>query len=447
MKTEKIIDDRMIPNGVPGRFCDNANYALSWAYVPQMHLLIEFDGRLDSDRLRRALYLTLYAEPVLGCRFVPRWIKPYWARITGDDLGKSAFFREQTGDELILKNALEGFLVEPVNELRGPQVKALLLRGESEDRLVLKLNHQVVDAGGTKEFGYLLASFYRELGNNSHIRPLPNLGTRSMRQVYGRFSKRRLLSILFTYFREFLDSTVPYQSMSYPMGSDTSGRRIFVMKRLSSERVRSIKTYCAKMGATINDVMVTAMLRAYVRKTGWSGKGALRMVGTVDLRRYLPNQRAEALCNLSSFYFLDLGRDLGAHFDDTFSRVKGQIDGLKTDNLGLGFALGTYLLGLPYPFGLKMLLFREYFSRLAATGNIPPSMTNLGTIDDAALDFGSPPISAAEVLVPPCNPPFLVTGLSGYRGTLTLSLGFCESALPRGEVIGLFELVDQELPS
>ena len=211
--------------------------------------------------------------------------------------------------------------------------------------------------------------------------------------------------------------------------------------------MRPIKAYCAKMDATINDVMVAAMLRAYVRKTGWSGNGALRMVGTADLRRYLPNQRAQALCNLSSFYFIDLGRNLGALFDDTVSRVKGQIDGLKTDNLGLGFALGTYLLGLPYPFGLKTLLFREYFSKLAATGNIPPSMTNLGTIDNTALDFGSPPITAAEVLVPPCIPPFLVTGLSGYRETLTLSLGFCESALPRAEVIELFQVVDQELPS
>ncbi|HUT71988.1 MAG TPA: hypothetical protein VMW89_15065 [Desulfatiglandales bacterium] len=437
----------MIPNAISARFCDNANYALSWAYVPQIHLLMEFDGRLDSDRLKRALHLTLHAEPVLGCRFVPRWINPYWARIAMDELDNSTFFRELTGDELTLKNALEGFLVEPVNELRGPQVKALLLRGESGDRLVLKLNHQVVDAGGTKEFGYLLASLYRELGNNSDIRPSPNLGTRSMRQVYGRFSKRRLLSILLAYFKEFLDSSIPYRSMTYPVRSDATGRRTFVMKRLSGERVRPIKTYCAEMDATMNDVMVAAMLRAYVRKTGWSGNGALRMVGTVDLRRYLPNQRAQALCNLSSFYFIDLGRNLGALFDDTLSRVKGQIDGLKTDNLGLGFALGTHLLGLPYPFGLKILLFREYFSKLASTGNIPPSMTNLGTIDDTALDFGSPDITAAEVLVPPCNPPFLVTGLSGYRDTLTLSLGFCESALPIAEVIELFEVVDQELPS
>jgi NRPS condensation-like uncharacterized protein len=437
----------MIPNAISARFCDNANYALSWAYVPQIHLLMEFDGKLDSDRLKRALNLTLYAEPVLGCRFVPRWINPYWARINGDELGSSTFFRELTGDELTLQTGLEGFLVEPVNALRGPQVKVLLLRGESGDRLALKLNHQVVDAGGTKEFGYLLASLYRELGNNLDIRPSPNLGTRSMRQVYGRFSKRRLLTILLTYFKELLASSIPYRTITYPMRSDATGSHTFVMKRLSGKRVRSIKAYCAKMDATINDVMVASMLRAYVRKTGWSGNGVLRMVGTVDLRRYLPNQRAQALCNLSSFYFIDLGRSLGALFDDTVSRVKGQIDGLKTDNLGLSFALGTYLLGLPYPFGLKMLMFREYFSKLATTGNIPPSMTNLGTIDDTALDFGSPDITAAEVLVPPCNPPLLVTGLSGYKDTLTLSLGFCESALPRAEVIGLFEVLDQELPS
>ena len=217
----------MIPDSISARFCDNANYALSWAYVPQIHLLMEFDGRLDPDRLKRALHFSLHAEPVLGCRFVPRWINPYWARIAGDQLDTSVFFRVLTDDDLTLETALEGFLVEQINELQGPQVKALLLRGESRDRLALKLNHQVADAGGTKEFGYLLASLYRELGNNADIRPSPNLGTRSMRQVYGRFSKRRLFSILLTYFKEFLDSSIPYQSMAYPMKSDTNGRHTF----------------------------------------------------------------------------------------------------------------------------------------------------------------------------------------------------------------------------
>jgi len=437
----------MIPSSTSARFCDNGNYALSGVYVPQIHLLMEFDGGLDSDRLKRALRLTLYAEPVLGCRFVPRWINPYWARIADDQLDNSDFFRVFTGDHLTRETALNDFLVQPINELQGPQVKALLLRSEGGDRLVLKLNHQVVDAGGTKEFGYLLASLYRALGKNEDITPSPNLGTRSLRQVYGRFSKRRLLSILFTYFKDLIDSSIPYQSMVYPMKSAANGRHTFVMKRLSGERVGLIKAYCAQMDATINDVLVAAMLRSYARKTGWSGNGELRMVGTVDLRRYLPDQRAQALCNLSSFYFIDLGRSLGAQFDDTLSRVKEQIDGLKADHIGLSFALGTYLLALPYPFCFKKLLFREYFSKLATTGNIPPSMTNLGKIDDTALDFESPEITAAEVLVPPCNPPFLVTGLSGYRGTLTLSLGFRESALSRCEVTELFEVVDQELPS
>jgi NRPS condensation-like uncharacterized protein len=432
---------------IEARFLDNANYALSQAYVPQLHLFMGFDGRLDTERLRRCLRLTMAAEPVLGCRFVPHWISPYWTSIKLEDSENATLLREQTGSGQTLQKSLHRFLAEPMNELQGPQLKALLLRRKERDQLIVKLNHQVVDAGGTKDFGYLLASLYKKLASHPDYVPSPNVATRSLSQVYGQFSTKRLLRILGGFLVEFWNNMIPYRSINYPSGMAKVGDYGFVFKRFSEERVTLLKAYGAKINATINDLMVSALLRAYVRQSGWNkGKGALRMVGTVDLRRYLPNRRAKALSNLSSFYFLNLGHNLGKGFDETLLRVKNRMDTLKANDLGLNCAFGNYLFLWPYPFALKKLLLSRIFSTLAGTGNTPPSMTNLGPIDDKALDFGFPEVAAAEIWVPPCYPPLLVPGLSGYKDTLTLSVGFFESAIEKKKLEELFEMVDQELP-
>ncbi|MDY6989874.1 MAG: hypothetical protein SWQ30_17670 [Thermodesulfobacteriota bacterium] len=431
---------------IQARFLDNANYALSRVYVPQLHLLVEFDGQLDATRLKKALRLTMVAEPVLGCRFVPRCITPHWAGSPRETATSPPLLREKAADEQTLQRCLDRFLREPVLALQGPQLKALLLRSKEGDRLIVKLNHQVVDAGGAKDFGYLLASLYRRSdGHPDHVPPA-NSGTRSLRQVYGRFPKTRLLKILCRFFMEFVHNMIPYKSITYPSGMAEVGDYTFAFKRFSRERVTALKAYGKKMSATVNDLMVTALLRAYVRQCKWNGNGALRMVGTVDLRRYVPNGRAKALCNLSSFYFLHLGHHLGNGFDDTLRRVKNRMDVLKAADLGLSFALGNYLFLLPYPFVLKAFISSNTFSRLAKTGNMPPSMTNLGPIDDKALDFGSPGVTGAEIWPPPCYPPLLVPGLSGFRDTLTLSVGFFESAIEKKNLEELFDMVDQELP-
>jgi len=434
------------PGYIQARFLDNANYALSKAYVPQIHLFMEFDGQLDATRLKRALGLTMVSEPVLGCRFVPHWITPYWAGSPWETSTNPALLREQTADEQTPQGFLDPFLRESIHARQGPQLRALLLRGREKDRLIVKLNHQVVDAGGTKDFGYLLASLYKRLGSHPDYVPPANLGTRSLRQVYGRFSKTRLLRILCRFFVEFSHNMIPYKSINYPSGMTKAGDYTFIFKRFSEERVTALKAYGTKMRATVNDLMVTALLRAYVRQCKWNGNGALRMVGTVDLRRYMPNGRARALCNLSSFYPLNLGHHLGKGFDDTLLQVKSHMDALKAADLGLSFALGNYLFLLPYPFVLKAFISSNTFSRLARTGNMPPSMTNLGSIDDKALDFGSPGVITAEIWVPPCYPPLLVPGLSGYRNTLTLSVGFFESAILKKNLEKLFDMVDQEFP-
>jgi NRPS condensation-like uncharacterized protein len=422
-----------IPHRFPARTADQGIDILSEFFVPRIQLLIDFDGPLDPDRLSEALRLSLDAEPVMGCRFVPRWIRPYWERL------------EKVDPAQLLKTGQtpEEFLGADFDETQHPQLQALLTR---DNRLLLKVNHQVADAGGVKELGYLVARIYRKLKDDPSYRPTPNLGSRSLKQVYRRFVPRRFFGLLGRVFRELWGNMRPLKNMTWPSGLLKHGTPVYVFKHIAKERLDSARARFREHGPTLNDLMVTAFLRALASHTGWNNNVALRLTGTVDLRRYLPERRGAAICNLSSFYFLNLGHDLGAGFTDTLALVKKQIDRLKTDFFGLGFVFGGYLSSLPYPFCLSKLLLRKLFSRLQRKGNFPPALTNMGVIDDRLLDFGSPRVARAMLTTPVNRPPTMSCGLTGFRDSLSFSIGIYESAVPRAEIKDFFNLIDHELP-
>jgi len=80
--------------------------------------------------------------------------------------------------------------------------------------------------------------------------------------------------------------------------------------------------------------------------------------------------------------------------------------------------------------------------------NVPfftfPIFTNLGPIEESRLVFDKKPINA-WVIVPTGNPPFLGVGMSGYKGTLTLSAGTFKNT--RDTVENMFDIMLKELPS
>ena len=129
-----------IPRRLPSRFIDEFIHITTPFFVPQIQLLVDVDGRLDPARLAGALRLCLDAEPVLGCRYVPRWIRPYWERLSAQALDGAELLREEHtgGDDR--STALERFLVEPLSGTDGPQLRALLVHDEAGDQLVLKVS-------------------------------------------------------------------------------------------------------------------------------------------------------------------------------------------------------------------------------------------------------------------------------------------------------------------
>ncbi len=428
-------------------FEDTVQHASSRAYVLQLHLVLDFDRRLVVPHVRGALRLILDREPVFGSRFVCHWFRPCWQRMDREILEAAPLLQEISGDRTALARAREDFLTDSLEAESGPQLRGILLHRADGDTLIIKVNHQVVDAGGTKELGYLFAEIYRNLEKNGNYQLGPNPGSRSLWQVYGQLGWRRLIRLFPDFFRETRRLILPFQTLSFPSGTCREGRWRFCILRFEADRVKILRSFCRKRQATLNDLLVAAFLRAVAEITGWQQDRTLRLVTTVDLRRYLPERKAAALCNLSGFFFPNLGQDLGADLDQTLQRVKQHIDAHKKGDIGLSVMFVDRLLYLPLPYIALRGLMNRIMNAIANTGNLVPVLTNLGPIDEESLDIGGVRPVAAEVLAPPIVPPFFGLGLSGYRGSLTLSCAIYPSAIPLEQIQTLFAVMDRILPS
>ncbi|MDP8223375.1 MAG: hypothetical protein P9L99_08455 [Candidatus Lernaella stagnicola] len=433
-------------NSIPQRLRvegpDAWNYSMDGIFVAQIHLLVEFAGALDHDRLRRAARLAMDAEPVLGCRFVRRWAFPYWGRLPDAVLDRGDWLRESRDE-----TDIDSFLAEPLVAETGPQIRVLHVALPAGDRLAIKVNHAMADAGGTKEVGYRIADIYRRLGDEPDYRPPINRGSRGLWQVVKLFAPWRLPGIFAQFVRDVRRSNKPFATVQFPAGTESGEHYRFVFHRFGPERLRALRTYAKQVDATLNDMVVAAMFRALVREAGNPNGAMLRLACTADLRRYMPGGRGEGICNISGFFWPQLPTGVGADFAETLRRVKADVDEVKKHYLGLSFvAIGTAL-AAPYPFGIKFWMNRKIFSHLVRSENMCPVLTNLGPIEEAALEFGSPKVRGAELVVPAARPPGLAVGLSGYGDSMTLTVGCFAPGFPPERAVAIFAAVDEELPT
>ncbi|MFH1887268.1 MAG: hypothetical protein ABIM40_11295 [Pseudomonadota bacterium] len=435
---------RPVASRIPCAFFDAYMEIFATLIICEIHLVLEWKSGLDPERLGRALCLVLDAEPVLGCRFVPRWAKPYWERL--GPVGPDRVLEHRQAPEKDPEAPAREFFATELDPAAGPQIRALLLSGPEGDRLLLKINHQVADAAGVKQLTSRLSHIYQRLEIDPGYRPSPNLGPRGLDQIFRPLLPGKAPRLLRLFKREAKNLTDPLETTVFPAGREKKGPFRVVLHELSARRMEEALRYGSSRGATLNDLLVTAYARALARQLDWKGEHPLRVAGTVDLRRYLEGRETPGLCNLSSLYAVNLEKDPGRDFGETLSRVKGILDQAKKNYIGLPLLFGGAASIWPMPFGLKRALIPKLILAGSRRNNHPPAFTNMGALDPELLSFGKPDLEGARLLVPASRPPFFVMGVSGFSGGLSLSAGVFESSIPASRVEELFSLMDQELP-
>lgn len=427
--------DRNIPHRIRSQYTDRLVSFFRYVGDMMIQLEMEFAQQLDTERLAKAVNLTLDAEPVLGCRFVLRWWRPYWERL--DESEREAFLLARDGGEY------EAFKASSIDVCSGPQVKACLWHSPAGDRLLIKVAHEAADAGGVKEIAAAISSIYSRLADEPDYRPEPNLrGSRSLWQIMRHVPWYAYPRIYLNFLREY------WASMMLPITHTLSiedGRRApltFIYRHLPIEGVSRLAQYGRTQNATLNDVVLAAFFRALVN-LGKGGRAQLRLNTTVDFRRYLPGGRGEGICNLSATEAICLDNGLGDDFNSTLTRISTITKHRKASWIGLNDYVGLVPFHSALPYALLKILLRKVMQLGLEKQNTPNELTNMGLISTESVTFKAKPVNA-YLLPPPLYPPMFLAGLSGYAETLTLSASVYPSQKDITE--RFFDAVLAELP-
>lgn len=442
MKAEngKIPDS---PDVLPANGHDIYNYVARYG-TGNFHCqaILKLDGKLDFDKLKKAVRLTFDAEPVLGSRFV-EGDPPYWKRMKNIDKVKFCTL-EETED---VDAAVQRFMESPLDMDRDAKIKARLIRSEAGDTLAIKANHACCDGTGIKEYVKLLSDTYSRILTDDKYAPTP--------KKRGRGDQDRLFSSLGITDPDALfipgsDVTIP--TWAFPWTQGTSNVTRIVTCRLQPVQMDMISGYAKSRNVTINDLIITAYCRAML-EMGQPVYGVPMGINvTVDLRRYLPDKKTEAIRNLSGSSNIWLSMVENEAFGDTLSRVAFLTNEMKRGFPGLQSAIGLER--------LEKISFSETLAYYQATSrvgrNMPdcpafygnrcvPALSNLGVLSNELIRFGDASAVDYYIIPPVVSAPGILLVAGTYNGTMTLGAGFFENTVPHEEMKKLVNNIREEL--
>jgi NRPS condensation-like uncharacterized protein len=427
-----------MPKRFPTRSADRALAGMLGPVTCVIQLEMGFDYKLDEKRLERAVSLLTEKVPLLGCCFVPKLFRPYFKRLEIEDFK----LFHMTSD----KTEFEDFKNERMDFFNGPQIETCLYRYDSKDRFLIKVSHLVCDAAGVKEIAGELSKIFNRLKDDPNFKPEPDIEDyRGFWQIVRQVPWYAIPRIIYNYMCEIYRAKFPGQSHVVPIQKVFGDKIQLFTKHINETQFACLNTYAKEKHTTINDVLVTAIIRA-LSKTGTLKPGkALRLGMAVDLRRYLPEKKARSIANFSSLELFNYGENVEKDFESTLIRVAQKTNKRKSSWLGLSAFVSTYPMLWSLPFFILKVAGSKGWEMKSSSPNSFDWLTNMGVIQKEKVNFDGEP-SSAWLLVPGCVLPMLFFGCSGYNETLTLSWSIGPDEMNERVTQSFFDLVVSELP-
>ncbi len=409
----------------------------------QIQAVMKLDGRLDFDKLKRAVRLSVEAEPVLKCRFMEA-VHPYWEPL--ENIGVVNFCSLQETDDI--ETAVQDFIESTVNMDKDPMLQVKLLRPEQNDVLIIRINHSCCDGAGVKEYIQLLADIYNTIDkeDGTYI-PVPRFGGRKDQDRLFEELGITNLDSLFIPGSDILQPTWPFPWE--PCGSNTAC--ISVCKSPAGF-LDKLKEFAKNKDASINDLILTACYRTMLDKEKPVYGIPMEIPITVDLRRYLPDHKANAIRNFSGSVNTKLDMILEEPFAETVERVTNMMKEIKANYPGLQSALGlervekiSFQEILSYYQAVMETKKTQSFCPLYCGDKCVPTLSNLGYMSNSLIKFGEATVIDTYMLPPVVRAPGLLLMVSSYNSDLTFTAGFFKGTVSREFVENFLNKINNEL--
>ncbi len=432
-KMEASILGDVIPAIIPVTEFDRTLYLLKYGYYNmQIQAVITFDQHLDTDVLKKAVRLSLDAEPVLQCQFIENDKQPYWQPFENPD--EIQWFEFVQNDSK--QAAIEQFLKSPFY-CEDQMLSVQLIRVNDNDTLCVKISHACSDATGLKQYLQLLAEIYSSLLKDSQYKPEPNTKRRLDQKSY--FEALGIKDPL-----ALLDPQARPQTAAwaFPYNGVESKEMHISMRRLADESFDRISTFGKTHAVTINTIILTAFYRSMFAMMNPPAGEDREICLTMDLRRSFKTDPSQDICNLSVTITSKTYRVEAEAFVGTLKRVSKSINELKHAQVELSHAVSIEAQEA-MEYSQLRALFQAARPQFLETGKVPPTLTNMGII--SPLQFGPIPAHDAYFVTPAIYVPGFLMGVSTYNRTLTLLTSYYEPSHRTEDVNALMDFMMKEL--
>ena len=355
-------------------------------HEPFIHAFIEFDGKIDENRLAGAIKKLTSLFPLLRCVY--------------DDKQNKYVENESLQDGDLFKTSLDINEDEVLTESLD-MAKQLVLFTLSKNTLYITISHLLCDGIGFRDLLYLLCDLY----NGKEKDDYSYLMNRDFAILAKNLKGKTLMTI------KMLWSMLSGYKNKKVYEAETANQACVIQKTISSEIMNKVHAKAKSLSATLNDVFLTAYARALNKLYGTS---KVNLPCTVNLRKY-----AESVCgigNLGGSYNFNVKVNANESFEETLSKTHKFMQkqkSSKNDIAGPMLLVDKYNKSSLEKFlklygGLNTIEFTDY--------------TNLGVLDVDKLTFDGKEAKIAIMYSGLQKPPCFQIAVSSYKGATTLSI-------------------------
>ncbi len=276
-------------NRIPTDLCERVFAALVPFYQCDINCLLEFQGRVEAERLKQAFLAALADEPMWSHRFATSFWKPAWVPIPRAD--RDALFEIMpTGDDW--QPAFDELVRKPVEAA----ARLFVFRGPSNDTLCFRVDHRLADATASRFLIDAVAAHYH--AGNSPIPEDRPVQRRTMALLQSQVSEKQRdenLQVISNYLKTVRKFPAAFRLPPVtaadpadrpPMLFYPDGALEQLTQRAMRDRITPTVALMAATYLSVRDVL------------GNTPQVPVSVGTMVDLRRYLPATDAPATASM-----------------------------------------------------------------------------------------------------------------------------------------------------
>lgn len=338
-----------------------------------IRFVLRYPGRLDPEILSASVKALIEQVDILHGSFYNDKLNAYW--IIHSDYEESNYFvyLRTEGDPFVTAQSMS---LLPILHDSKTQLRCCLVESQTESAIALNIGHLCVDGGDGKYLLNKLAECYRRIASTGCADGIEiKQGSRAPEQIYEGIRPKDFLSLI-----KLPGSDIKSE---FPFANDAPGRADLVRTTIPASVMTAARRRAKTAGATANDLLLTAVYRAYAAVPEVDASAPMSVMSMMDLRRHCEHGESAGLSNMSGTFPTRLEGGVQGEFCETLALITAQTSAAKENPLA-GMDSMPLMHGAvrTMPMWLLLLAAGKFY------GSFSLGLTNLGNIDCSQLSMG-----------------------------------------------------------